>query len=244
MRHLLGLIALSALLAALGGGDARAQTAPDCATVGPGGANVQCANCDNIANAGFSGLCTTAAATYTMTMKSMQLREQGTGTLVTIASGDQTFDAASVNAGATVGSYASGASVPAGTYDALVPTLSATWSYSASTTGGAAGSCATAAAGVNAGSTAATAQSVNLATLFTANPTFKPSNMTVSGGNVILTDSTQASLPVTVGGGTGMTVDIAFDAGSAAQFTYAAGTCNATNMGPLGVTVTFTKTGS
>lgn len=221
-------------------GVAQAQAPVSCSTVGAGSGSTYYSDCSTITSAVFSGQCTTSASSYKMTMKAMRLRRSSDSTFFTIATGSTTFDAASVSAGATIGAFASGADVEQGTYDAISPILDTSWSFAASTTGGSAGSCATSAAGVTPGSVTAVEQAVDMAALFIAYPDYQPSDLTISGSDVTIVDTEQASLPVTVAANQAMTIDVQFDVSSAAEFSYAAGTCNGTNLGQLGVTITFT----
>ncbi len=61
---------------------------------------------------------------YRVTVNKVELYNSSTDQWVTIAEGDMTFDIASVNAGDVVGGYASGVSIPAGTYTKIRITVS------------------------------------------------------------------------------------------------------------------------
>ncbi len=210
-----------------------AQAAPDCA----GNAD-PCSNCGNLTNANYSGTCTTGADAYSFTMKEMRLRKTD-GTFVSIANGDMTFNAAAVTAGAQIGAYASGSVVPPASYDAMSPTLGKDWSFSGSTTGGAAGSCASTAGGFSVNTADQATRVVDLAAFFIANPGAVPSDMTVTADSLTIVDSS-AGLQVTVNNGQSLAINIQFDTGTGAQFTYVNGVCQDASMGELGVTVTLT----
>lgn len=212
---------------------ALAQAAPDCA----GNAD-PCSNCGNLTNANYSGTCTTGADVYSFTMKEMRLRKTD-GTFVSIVSSDMTFDAASVSAGAQMGAYVSGAPVPPASYDAMSPTLGKDWSFSGSTTGGAAGSCASTAGGFSVNTGDQATRVVDLAAFFLANPGSVPSDMTVTADGMTIIDAS-SGLQVTVNNGQSLAINIQFDTGTGTQFTYVNGTCQDASMGELGVTVTLT----
>lgn len=63
-------------------------------------------------------------AIYEVTVKKIEFHNQATGSFVTVKEADLTFNIASVTAGATVGSYISGAEIPEGTYDQVRVTIS------------------------------------------------------------------------------------------------------------------------
>ena len=214
---------------------AMAQSAPDCA-----GNTDPCSNCDNLTNPLYSGTCTTGADVYSFTMKEMRLRKTD-GSFVSIASGDTTFNAASVTAGAQIGAYASGATVPPASYDAMSPTLGKDWGFSASTTGGAASSCATTAGGFSVNPADQATRIFDLVAFFTSNPGSTPPDMTIAGGNLTMVDASP-SMKVTVNNGQSLAINIQFDTGTGAQFIYVNGTCQAAVLGELGVTVTLTTT--
>lgn len=212
---------------------ARAQTAPDCA-----GNTNPCSNCDNLTNALYSGACTIAPDVYSFTIKEMRLRKTD-GTFVSIATGDTTFNAASVTAGAQIGSYVNGATVLPASYDAMSPILDKDWGFSASTTGGAAGSCATTAAGFSTNTANQATRIFDLVSFFTNNPGNAPSDIIISGNTMIVVD-TNPALQVTVNNGQSLAVNISFDAATGAQFVYAGGVCQNAILGELGVTVSMT----
>lgn len=72
----------------------------------------------------FAATGTGTPETYEVTVKKVELRNQATGTFVTVREADLTFNIASAAAGATVGSYISGSAIPEGTYDQVRVTIS------------------------------------------------------------------------------------------------------------------------
>jgi len=71
----------------------------------------------------FAATDTATPITYEVTMKKVELRDSS-GNWVTAREADLTFNIASADAGAVVGSYISGASIPVGTYDQVRATMS------------------------------------------------------------------------------------------------------------------------
>jgi len=71
---------------------------------------------------------------YIVTINKVELYNSTTSTWVTVASGDLTFDIASVNAGEVAGSYVSGAAIPEGVYTQERTTVSRTFYIKASGT--------------------------------------------------------------------------------------------------------------
>lgn len=61
---------------------------------------------------------------YRVTVRRIELSKDGGQNWVTLGSGDLTFNIASANAGAVVGSYASNANIEAGTYNKMRATVS------------------------------------------------------------------------------------------------------------------------
>ncbi len=200
--------------------------------------------CSAVADPTYTGSCTATASVYRFTLRRMQLRSTS-GTLVTIASGDQTFDVAQVGAGQAVGSYASGAAIPVGTYDAMVPTIQGTWtvraSYRSNVQGGVLGDCVTTATGASANPADEAEMSSDLAAFFTANPGFTPPDMAVSGSDLVITDTSAAGLPLTVANGDSVELKITFDVSTGVKFDYVNGSCTDARVGPLGVTLSLTK---
>ncbi len=64
---------------------------------------------------------------YRVTVRRMEISKDSGQTWVTLGSGDLTFNIASANAGAVVGSYASNANIDAGTYNKMRATVSRTF---------------------------------------------------------------------------------------------------------------------
>lgn len=69
--------------------------------------------------ADFTGICTAIPESFSVTLVQFRLRKLSDKSFVNLATSPQTFDFASSTAGAALGNFASGASVPADTYDAL-----------------------------------------------------------------------------------------------------------------------------
>lgn len=64
---------------------------------------------------------------YRVTVRRIEISKDGGTTWVTVGSGDLTFNIASANAGAVVGTYVSNATVDAGTYNKMRATISRTY---------------------------------------------------------------------------------------------------------------------
>lgn len=79
-----------------------------------------------MAHAGLFGGTSTTPTVYEVTLKKIEFRQLG-GTWVTFAEGIYTFDIASAGAGDAVGAFATGSSLPNGTYDTMRVTLSRTF---------------------------------------------------------------------------------------------------------------------
>lgn len=83
----------------------------------------------------FTGTVVTPSV-YEVTLKTVEFRQVG-GSWVTFIDGAYTFDIASATAGAAVGAFASGSSLPNGTYDTMRVTISRTFNMTfAGTDGG------------------------------------------------------------------------------------------------------------
>ena len=74
---------------------------------------------------------------YTVTMNRVELYNSTTSTWVEVASGDQSFNIASVNAGQSVGSYISSAPIPEGVYTQIRVRISRTMNLQCQRTFGA-----------------------------------------------------------------------------------------------------------
>jgi len=200
--------------------------------------------CSSVADPTFTGRCTVSAEVYRFTIREMRLRATD-GSFVTLGSGDRSFDVAQVSAGQAVGDYASGSSIPPATYNAIVPTLGGTWTvqggYERAVDGGVLGDCVTTSGGHSTNPADKGEMPTDLAAFFTANPSYMPPDMQVSGSDLIITDTSASGMPLTVADGDGIDFTITFDAGSGLEFEYANGSCVGANIGPLGVTLAFTK---
>ncbi len=192
----------------------------------------------------FTGRCTASAEVFRFTIREMRLRATD-GSFATLGSGDRSFDVAQVSAGQAVGDYASGNSIPTGTYNAIVPTLNGVWTvqggYEQAVDGGVLGDCVTTSGGYSSNPADKGEMSTDLAAFFTANPSSLPPDMQVSGSDLIITDTSASGLPLTVAEGDVIDFTISFDAGSSIDFEYANGNCTGAYIGPLGVTLSFTK---
>lgn len=85
----------------------------------------------------FGGVDITPSA-YEITLKTVEFRQAGGG-WVTFIDGTYTFDIASTTAGAAVGAFATGSSLPNGTYDSMRITLSRTFNMTFATANAGAG---------------------------------------------------------------------------------------------------------
>lgn len=189
---------------------------------------------------GYSGYCEAPATEYVQTIVSFALRRTD-GTLVTLGSTAANFDAASSSAGATVGTYLSSVTIPPGTYDAVVPTISATQTVTGSAElSDGSGDCRTTGAGAAAGAGAASSYTVTMTLAMFGGSL--PSGLTfVDGGaNLRIVDTTSTGLPLTVTGSETITFTLAFGTSRGTGFTYNAGTCTAVQPGPVDVTLTIT----
>ncbi|HCR85655.1 MAG TPA: hypothetical protein DIV86_03150 [Alphaproteobacteria bacterium] len=67
----------------------------------------------------FEGICMGEPDEFSLTLVQFRLRKESDKSFVDLASAPQAFDFASATAGAELGDFASGATVPAGVYDAM-----------------------------------------------------------------------------------------------------------------------------
>lgn len=93
--------------------------------------------------------CVGPATSYQMTIYEFNFEDTG-GNLVRLGS-EQTFDAAAVNAGETVGSFLTGAILPAGTYPYLRPVISRNYTVAGNITTADSRSCTGTATGIPVG---------------------------------------------------------------------------------------------
>lgn len=200
--------------------------------------------CSAVADPAYTGHCRVAAAVYRFTIRNMRLRATD-GSFVTLGSGDRSFDVAQVGAGQAVGDYASDAPIPAGTYDAIVPTLGPVWtvrgSYRKAVDGGVLGDCVTTAAGASDDPADEGELAFDLAAFIQSDPDHAPPDMQVVDGDLVITDTSAAGLPLTVGDGDVVDFTISFDAGSGVEFEYVGGSCVGASLGELFVDLSFTK---
>jgi hypothetical protein len=133
---------------------------------------------------------------YKVTVKKVEFSTDAGTTFVTLREADQQIDIASVNAGALAGSYASGASLPAGTYNRIRVTISCTIRLRGQVTFGVNTYYTTAAGGT----------AINDATQL-AEGAFTIPTPPCAGGN--LTDTSTVTFPVIEG--QAKTVDVNFD---------------------------------
>jgi hypothetical protein len=182
--------------------------------------------------ANFTGSCSTAATVAQFTLQGFRFRRQSDQQFVPVASTSATFDAASVNAGAAVGAYISGASLSPGTYDAVSPLISATLHLQGSTSG--ALTCFTKSGSPSFGA----AGPAQTATVTITIPPNTP-NMSSDGTTVTVTDSSLSGLPLTINGNETITVSVNFGVDSALIFNFTNGTCIGVQPGGLDVSMSL-----
>jgi hypothetical protein len=148
------------------------------------------------------------ATTYRVTVSKVETSQDGVD-WHTVGEGTQTFDIASVNVGAQVGNYMSGASIPAGTYRYMRITVSRTMLINGSgSTGGVPYYTTANTINVDGGTlgvgTANQAGQAQATILIPANAQSPVAGETiqVSGNNLIVTQTLNEPFTVTAGGGT------------------------------------------
>lgn len=220
LRALGLLLAVGTAGALVGAAPARAQTPPACANQG----------------AAFSGVCFGPATLYEFTLKGFRFRRQSDQVFVSVASTSQTFNAASVNVGAQVGAYISGATLAPSTYDAVSPLLSTTWRVQGSTGSSGGPTCFTKSSGFG---LAAPAEARTV--VMTSLPPGTDATISADGTTLTFTDTTPTGLPLTVTGTETITVNVAFDPSFGTLYTFAVGVCTDASLGPILVTMTITS---
>jgi hypothetical protein len=198
---------------------------------------------------GYNGTCTATASNYEMTMKSMRLRKDD-GSFVTIASGDATYNFASVSAGASVGSYITSGTIPPGTYTAISPILDKDITVAGSVTlsGGGTPTCRTGTGDITDGG-AAQDEIFDMS----SSPGISSGTDAVEGqsdgqymngdNDFVIIDSTVTGFPITVGEGTSLTFTMTIGIGASATYDWSGGggsTCTDSYPGELDVQLAAT----
>jgi hypothetical protein len=174
-------------------------------------------------------------------MKQMRLRTTS-GEFVVVGTGDQLFDAATVNVGEQIGSYITNSELPVGTYDAMSPVLAGIWSVRGQheqAVDGGPGDCVTTATGGSTNLADKATLDVDFAQFVRDNGSPSPDTFE-ENGNIVIVDTSANGLPLTVTPNTVVNVDLAFDVASGVTFTFVNGVCTRASLGPAMVTVSFT----
>lgn len=210
-------------------------------TVGlaPSAVQAQSAQLCSASPGGYTGYCEAPATEYVQTIVSFGLRRTD-GTIVTLGSTTASFDAAAASAGSTIGTYLSSIVIPPGTYDAVVPTMTSTWTVAGTAQlSDGSGVCRTTSSGAAPG--AGTASSYTTTVTLSTFGGSLPSGMSfVDGGTKIqIVDTTPSGLPLTITGSETVTFTIAFGVSRGLGFNYTGGTCTSVQPGPMDVTLSI-----
>ena len=220
-----GLVRFSIVLVLVGGGTLPFAWGETCGAHG-----IAC--CNTVAST-TNGVCVAPAnTTYSFSIRRFGF-ERSDGTIVWVGS-SQTFDAASVSIAADMGNFISGQSLPLGTYVALRPEVSDSYTVNGGgqathqTTDSGTPNCSTggnqAALSSDGGSFPSCATSPNA------------NNCDTGDGFIRIRDTSLGSFSVTPD--TALSIRFAFDVGSGVTFTTGGGNCTYNTMGPLLVTIT------
>jgi hypothetical protein len=188
------------------------------------------AMCSDNVSATFSGYCMGPASRLDITIHAFQLRRLSDQVMVTVASGSQTFDFASVSANTDIGAYASSLQVPYGTYDALGFHIGINTTFAGQTNGGAAGDCAITASGFSTSLGSAAPRTIDMRDLGLEHD--NDAVVIAPGDRLQGIDDEATGLPFTVAPGDSVDFAMSVSAGRGIWYQYTNGVC--VDAGPYG----------
>lgn len=185
--------------------------------------------CSDNSNPAFTGYCMGPATRLEITIFAFQLRRSSDQQMVTIASGAQTFNFASVSANTEIGQFASSLQIPYGTYDALGFQMGLNTVLAGQTNGGAAGDCALTQSGFTTSLASAEPRNLDFRAM---GLDYDTESQVISGDRMQGIDNEATGLPLTVRAGSRVSFNMSVSAGRGIWYQYAGGVC--IGAGPYG----------